>query len=87
MGFKPRKSGSKIPKSPGIDRWRDLTDRQREIGLMLMAGDKNRQEMADALDIELKTVDSHRLQLLSSIGLKNSVQLTHYGLRHGLVKL
>ena len=84
MGLKSRQSPRK---SPGLDRWWSLTDRQRQIGLMIMGGELSREEMADALGVGLKTIDSHRLTLLAGLQLGNAVQLVHYGVRHGLIKI
>ncbi len=80
MGFKARGNDS-------LDRWWSLTDRQRQIGLMMMGGDMSREEMANALGVGLKTVDSHRLTLLAGLGLSNAVQLVHFGVRHKLIRI
>ncbi|MCP4448797.1 MAG: hypothetical protein GY811_26210 [Myxococcales bacterium] len=80
MGFKARGNDS-------LDRWWSLTDRQRQIGLMMMGGDMSREEMANALGVGLKTVDSHRLTLLGGLGLANAVQLVHFGVRHKLIRI
>lgn len=81
MGFKAK------GKSPAMERWWSLTDRQRELALMMMSGKLNRDEMAEELGIGLKTVDSHRLTLLAGLELQNAVQLVHFGIQNGLIKV
>ena len=80
MGLKPRNS------SP-TDRWESLSERQREIALLLMGGTMSRSQIAESLDVGEKTVDSHRLSLLARLNLNSTVQLVHFGIRHGLIKV
>lgn len=63
-----------------------LTDREREIALLLARGDINR-EIAKALGISIKTVDTHRGHILKKLGLRHNVDLARYALRMGYVTL
>lgn len=61
-----------------------LTSRQREI-LQLIAEGKNTKEIAAALDISIKTVESHRLQLMDRLDIHDIPGLVRYAIRNGLV--
>jgi DNA-binding NarL/FixJ family response regulator len=61
-----------------------LTSRQREI-LQLIAEGKNVKEIAADLDISVKTVESHRLQLMDRLNIHDVPGLVRYAIRNGLV--
>jgi DNA-binding NarL/FixJ family response regulator len=61
-----------------------LTSRQREI-LQLIAEGKNTKEIAADLDISIKTVESHRLQLMDRVNIHDIPGLVRYAIRSGLV--
>jgi DNA-binding NarL/FixJ family response regulator len=61
-----------------------LTPRQREI-LQLIAEGKNTKEIASDLDISVKTVESHRLQLMERLNIHDVPGLVRYAVRSGLV--
>jgi DNA-binding NarL/FixJ family response regulator len=61
-----------------------LTSRQREI-LQLIAEGKNVKEIAAGLDISIKTVESHRLQLMDRLNIHDIPGLVRYAIRNGLV--
>ena len=61
-----------------------LTSRQREI-LQLIAEGKNTKEIAADLDISIKTVESHRLQLMDRLDIHHIPGLVRYAIRSGLV--
>jgi DNA-binding NarL/FixJ family response regulator len=63
-----------------------LTPRQREI-LQLIAEGKNTKEIASALDISVKTVESHRLQLMERLNIHDIPGLVRYAIRIGLASL
>jgi DNA-binding NarL/FixJ family response regulator len=61
-----------------------LTSRQREI-LQSIAEGKNAKEIAADLDISIKTVESHRLQLMDRLNIHDIPGLVRYAIRNGLV--
>jgi len=61
-----------------------LTPRQREI-LQLVAEGKNNKEVAYDLGISVKTVESHRLQLMERLNIHDVPGLVRYAVRSGLV--
>jgi len=63
-----------------------LTPRQREI-LQLIAEGKNTKEIAYDLAISVKTVESHRLQLMERLNIRGVPGLVRYAVRSGLVSV
>jgi DNA-binding NarL/FixJ family response regulator len=61
-----------------------LTPRQRET-LQLIAEGKNTKEIASKLEISVKTVESHRLQLMERLNIHDIPGLVRYAIRCGLV--
>ena len=61
-----------------------LTHRQREI-LQLIAEGKNTKEIASTLEISVKTVEAHRLQLMDRLNIHDVPGLVRYAIRSGLV--
>lgn len=61
-----------------------LTSRQREI-LQLIAEGKNTKEIAHLLGISVKTVETHRLQLMARLDIHDVPGLVRYAIRSGLV--
>jgi DNA-binding NarL/FixJ family response regulator len=61
-----------------------LTSRQREI-LQLIAEGKNAKAIAADLDVSIKTVESHRLQLMGRLNIHDVPGLVRYAIRNGLV--
>src|SRR5690606_10671564 len=62
-----------------------ITDREEEI-LKLVAEGHTSQQIADLLTISPKTVERHRANLLSKLGLKDRLELTRYAIRVGLIE-
>ena len=62
----------------------ELTKREREVAEMLAVG-KTNSEIAKALDISIKTIDTHRGHLLKKRRLRNNAELAIHALKHGWV--
>jgi DNA-binding NarL/FixJ family response regulator len=60
------------------------TTRQREI-LQLIAEGKNTKGIASTLEISVKTVEAHRLQLMARLDIHDVPGLVRYAIREGLV--
>jgi DNA-binding NarL/FixJ family response regulator len=71
-----KKDSSYIPK---------LTRREKEI-LALVVDEKTTQEIADALFLSVSTVETHRMNLISKLGVKNAAGLVKIALEKGLLK-
>jgi DNA-binding NarL/FixJ family response regulator len=63
-----------------------LTPRQRET-LQLIAEGKNTKEIASDLGISVKTIESHRLQLMDRLNIHDIAGLVRYAIRNGLVSV
>jgi DNA-binding NarL/FixJ family response regulator len=61
-----------------------LTPRQREI-LQLIAEGNSTREIAARLDISIKTVETHRAQLMERLGLSDVPGLVRFAIRTGLI--
>jgi two-component system response regulator NreC len=60
-----------------------LTVREREVCRYLASGYTNA-EVADALRISKRTVETHRAAIMSKVGVKSRAQLVHFAIEHGL---
>lgn len=63
-----------------------LTSREREV-LRLLAEGKRTSQIAQLLDISVKTVDTHRQQIIHKLGIRSLAELTKYAIREGLTSL
>ncbi len=63
-----------------------LTPRQREV-LQLIAEGKNTREIARLLNVSVKTIETHRAQLMDKTGIHDVPGLVRLALRIGLVAL
>ena len=61
-----------------------LTSRQREV-LQLIAEGKNTKEIADILQVSVKTIEAHRLQLMQRLEIHDVPGLVRLAIRSGLV--
>ena len=63
-----------------------LTDREREV-LQLMAEGKSTKQIALKLSISVKTVETHRRQIMNKLDIHTVAELTKYAIRKGLTSL
>jgi DNA-binding NarL/FixJ family response regulator len=63
-----------------------LTSREREI-LQLIAEGKTNKEIANILNLSLKTIETHRTNLMRKLQVKEVTGLVQYAIRKGLIKL
>ncbi len=73
-------SGKKVPKL------KQLTPRQREI-LQLIGEGKSTKDIATHLSISVKTVEFHKSNIMDTLAIHTTAQLTRYAVTHGLAKL
>ncbi len=69
----------------GPKRSDELTPREMEVVKLIAEANTNRQ-IADALQVSEKTVESHRANVLSKLGMRDRVELVRYAIRRGLVE-
>ena len=60
-----------------------LSDREFEVFQLLVAGDSVT-DVAVKLNVSVKTVSTHKANLMRKMGLNNSSELVRYALKHGL---
>ena len=70
----------------GQDPYSQLTEREREV-LKLLAEGFSTQEMADMLVITRKTVEGHKTNLMTKLGIHNRIDLVKYALRRGIITI
>jgi DNA-binding NarL/FixJ family response regulator len=63
-----------------------LTDREREV-LQQLAEGKTTKEMADALSVSVKTVETHRRNIMEKLNLHSVAELTKYAIREGVTSI
>lgn len=62
----------------------DLTPRETEI-LQLICEEFSNPEIAKKLFISIRTVDTHRRNLLEKLNVKNTAGMVRYAIKHGIV--
>lgn len=72
----PGASGAKRLKSP-------LTNKEREV-LQLLSEGKSTKEIAAALFLSPKTIDTHRQHIMDKLNIHNIAELTKFAIREGL---
>jgi DNA-binding NarL/FixJ family response regulator len=70
------------PKS--LERRRHLSDRQREV-LQMLAEGRSMKEIADILEISLRTVRFHKYRIMEELGVKTTAQLVQYALKKSMI--
>jgi two-component system NarL family response regulator len=65
----------------------DVLGRREQEVLARLAEGKRSAEIATVLGISLATVEVHRRNIMSKLGLRSVVQLTRYAIRKGLTRL
>ena len=65
--------------------WESLTEREREVLILIAAGQSN-QQIAEALTISENTVETHVGNLLSKLALASRTEAAVWLWRHGLTE-
>lgn len=72
--------------SHGNQQGHTLTNREREI-LRLIASGKTNKEVAEALFLSIRTVETHRANLMKKLNLRKTTDLLQYAIKEGYVNL
>lgn len=64
----------------------ELSSREREI-VQLVAEGRSSREIAEALHLSIKTVETHRRNVMARLNLHSVADLVKYAVRHGLTSL
>jgi DNA-binding NarL/FixJ family response regulator len=62
-----------------------LTPREEQVTKLIAEGMSSK-EIATALQISVKTVESHRTNVLQKLGLRDRLELTRFAIRTGLIE-
>jgi two-component system response regulator DegU len=73
-----------ITNRPGAEDPYHLTRREKEILRMIIDG-KNNKDIADSLDKSVRTVETHRFNIMKKIGVTNAVDMVNKAVRENLV--
>jgi two-component system response regulator NreC len=75
------------PPSPRSDKETEtLTAREIEVLRLIAKGHINRQ-IADILSISVRTVETHRANIMSKLGVRGRAELVRYAMDHGLLEM
>lgn len=77
--FKPRAKKPMTHKRP-------LTKREEEIVRLISGGLRNK-DVAKTLGISVKTVETHRVNIMNKLALQNLAQLIRYAVQNGLIHI
>lgn len=72
--------------SSALDHSNPLSNREREVLKLLTQGKRTR-DIAAALNLGVKTIESHRRNCQTKLGIKTVAGLTRYAIRNGLTSL
>ena len=81
-GYRHHLSGKKTPHTDSLTR---LTPRERELAGLIGEGQSNR-EIAEALIVTKRTVETHIGNILSKLGFTSRAQIVAWAIKSGLVK-
>ena len=70
--------------NPDTPRGAQLTARQRDVLRMIVEG-RRMKEIAAALHLSTRTVESHKYEMMQVLGLHSTAELVRYALQHRLV--
>jgi DNA-binding NarL/FixJ family response regulator len=79
-----RRAGGDVAPNPKTPHMEPLTTRQREI-LQLVAEGRTTRQIAERLHISVKTVETHRTQIMARLNVHDVAGLTRYAIGIGLV--
>jgi len=68
------------------DPYDSLTTRERQV-LQLIAEGKTNRQIAEELNLAVKTIDTHRSNLMRKLGIHDQTNLVKYAIRKGIVRL
>jgi DNA-binding NarL/FixJ family response regulator len=71
--------------NPQAEEKSELTPREREI-IQLIAEGKATKQIAEALGISVKTVETHRTNLMRKLDLHSTADVVRYAIRHQIVQ-
>jgi len=71
------------PAQSDVEVFSELTDREREV-LQILSEGKTTKEIAAALNVSVKTIETHRRNIMQKLDLHSVAELTKYAVRQGI---
>ena len=72
------------PRDSSLNPYETLTARERETFQLVVEG-KTTKEIAQILDIGVKTAENHRARMMEKLGLRNTAEVVRFAARKGLL--
>ena len=69
-----------------IDKYNQLSNREKEILMLVLEGLTNN-EIASKTYVNIRTVETHKTNIMQKLGLKNSVELVKFAIKNDLFSL
>ncbi len=79
-------SGYLAPSNSEASEYEKLSDREKKVFLLFTEG-KSTREIGELLFISVKTVNTHKQNILEKLGLKSNADIVKYALKNGLIHL
>src|SRR5689334_1260325 len=76
----------RLQRSEVQDSYDLLTERERQV-LQLLAEGRTNKEVATLLDLGVSTVETHRMNLMKKLGLRNTAELVLYAVRKKILRV
>ena len=70
--------------SPRTERYKQLSNREREVFQLIAEGHSTRQ-IADTLCVSISTIKTHRANIMEKLNIDSAVKLVHFAIQLGLV--
>lgn len=83
LSLDPALNLAQVSSAPNIGGLTNLTTRERQILKLIAEGDRNR-DIAEKLSITIKTVETHRLNLMRKLDAHNIADLVNWACRLGI---
>jgi DNA-binding NarL/FixJ family response regulator len=77
---------SRMRSGPPVPRFDTLTAREKEV-LKLLAEGESVKQIAGDLDLSLKTVETHKFNLMRKLDIHNKAQLVQYAIQKKIIRL
>ncbi len=78
--------GHLLTSSDNLPRSKDISKKEREVLQLVAEGDKNR-DIAEKMGVSVKTIESHRRNIMKKLNIFNIAGLTKFAVKEGIVSL
>lgn len=78
--------GNRFTTSDKLPKSNDISKKEREVLQLIAEGEKNR-DIAEKMGVSIKTVESHRRNIMKKLNIYNIAGLTKFAIKEGIVSL